>query len=469
MANGKLATFNPIAFTGPAAEAFADEMHTRYIVASKAAPENGSNSLDATNLTLVAITKCLEAQDAERAAKELAEKEKEKEKESARPEVDTKKFEKWPAHAKRLAVAICCMKEIKNDDDDVTHLQKRTVPTDNWLAIINATGVAPARKELANGLKTERHIVMKPCDATVQGLRDGTLLPDIEGGPSATSIFCFGRVDVGAPQYETTAGMDAEMAKSFAQSEGQGYSDAQCQKSAKLVLTVCSSIEEAIRMTANGVGFWSYLAEERAETCDLANFWKDRLRFLEKNRVQLESNLISDPTFANQYLIAAQDCADKYLEECAATKIGKSPSTQPLDAFQRFEDNLAACQRAWIKIPLPKYLEQAIGSKKAKTELPADTDDTVTEPEPKRQRMGKRVTNETVNRDLSTKAKHHWGKFLQIVPHLAPVYYRDYCLNFHVRGLCFDDCAKSSTHNQLSEQEYADLWQAMEPICKACS
>ena len=38
MANRKLATFNLVAFTSLAASAFADEMHTRYINAPKAAP-----------------------------------------------------------------------------------------------------------------------------------------------------------------------------------------------------------------------------------------------------------------------------------------------------------------------------------------------------------------------------------------------------------------------------------------------
>ena len=462
MANNKIPTLDPIALTDSNAEAFVEEMESRYL-----APPKPSNESSEAALKIAA-----ETAESNRMLREEIQSRRSPKKSTSETSSALKKFNSWPDHSKRAVLAMTAKKEIRNTDGDICELQRREEPTANLLAIINAGGVTPGKATLVNALDVEHNVDIDPCDATILSLQQGTFTTTINECPSKVNLFCLGRVAVNDKRYESVETIEHETAKNLQKSEGQGWSDEVCVKSSKMHLSLPGSPDTGSRLLSNAIAFWSHILQDGGEVSDIVSYLLERQNFVDSNFRLFERMQHADSSFCTEYLELVQCGINQYMRRCGSVEIGKPPSTQPLDSIANFEETfLASGGKVWNKVKLPRYLLNALPQGKRPTSHDRDDpDDSPNNRSKKKTKVakdrGNRVTNKNVASASSTLAKKYWPKFLQQAQEKASDYFDSMCLNYHVRGTCHDKCGRVDTHKKLSETDYADFWEVMTPLCK---
>ena len=167
------------------------------------------------------------------------------------------------------------------------------------------------------------------------------------------------------------------------------------------------------------------------------------------------------------------------------------PDERKLLHMQQFQDQVLVGINATVTLPFyvaklytlrlekekPKGLQKPGGggggrddgdSKKKKRKddtTPGSGEDGPASSSKRRAKKGKTVTNEAQRDEtVASKCLANWRAFLRKMssdwPEELP---RSLCLNFHVKGICHDDCTRS--HDTLDSEISSKLW----ACCRECS
>ena len=411
-----------------------------------------------------------------------------------------KKFElTWSAAAQRAiinATAPYPADTFDANNDDISG-QRRSEPTELLRRVVEANTIQQAADELLSHVREQSQVELQFAISSVASLIAGKIM-NTDTNPGLVTVFNLVRPDNASLQ-DVDLAYDPhgdELQAMITARYGRGMTDSQAKRQSQPVWYTPKTINEAYVGANDYAALWRALTSDGDLHSPLHDFWLQIGTWINVNRAALTTRACRLPRLPTEILGIAQRYQDSFLLSCSRTGPDGHPDESILSGMQTFQDQVLIGLAQ--SVVLPEYIEQLYhkrqtgrgdgpkpgggggggdggGGKIAKRKKGRDDDDSPDgdgESSSKKQRAkrrGSKVTNPG-RRDTDTAAKclQKWALFLRQMPEEWPEgcnctdISQSVCLNYHVRGVCYDTCQRS--HAALPDAKWSKLWAA----CKNC-
>ena len=413
------------------------------------------------------------------------------------------KFESvWPEASQRAlinATAAYPPGTVDSNGDDISG-QRRSQPLDLIRRIVESSSIQQAEDELLQAVRDQSNMELPIAVSTVTSIMTGKIL-NSERAPCFVTVFNLVRPDTNISLHlESSAGItETDLQAQIAQRFGRGMNDDQAKRQAKAVWYAPFTVNEMDRAVTAAAALWRALTSDDCEHGPLHRFWLEIKTWIDNNHSDLSVRASLNPRLPTEILAVAQKFHDLYLQDCSRLGPDGMPDERKLLRMQDFRDQVLIGINPRVTLPYyvtrlytlrlekeqPKSQQKPGGggggrgggggnptddshsSKKKRKDdtTPGSGGEGSASASKRRSQRGKKVTNEA-QRDEAVAAKclQNWQTFLRKIlsdwPETLP---STLCLNFHVRGICHDECKRS--HDPLSNELSSKLWAGCRECC----